>query len=61
MSRAIEDRILIFIIIITLLFTNIFIEIAKDEKLNKWIEAMTPRRAMDYFFDHATPVKIHLM
>ena len=29
---------------------------AKNEELNKWIEAMTPRRAIDNFFDHATPV-----
>lgn len=30
---------------------------AKDEKLNKGIEAMmTPRRAIDNFLDQATPV-----
>lgn len=31
-------------------------EMAKDEKLMKWIEAMTPRRAIDIFFENATPV-----
>ncbi|XP_057364442.1 mucin-2-like isoform X2 [Daphnia carinata] len=29
---------------------------AKDEKLGKWVEAMTPRHAIENFFDHATLV-----